>query len=70
MGMGFDSKCNLPLLPSCQGSSFTLGHEISLFGGIQHSPVNGRSAASCNFGVLAEDVHTSYSTILCDLLLT
>ena len=36
------------------------------FGGIQHSPVNGRSVVSCNFGVLTgEDVHMYfYSTIL------
>ena len=35
------------------------------FGEIQHSPVNGCSAASCNFGVLTEDECTSfYSAIL------
>ena len=36
------------------------------FGGIQHSPVDGCSVASCNFGVLVgEDEHMSfYSTIL------
>ena len=36
------------------------------FGGIQHSPINCSSAASCNLGVLAgEDEHKSfYSTIL------
>ena len=28
-GMGFDSKCELPLLPSCWGFSFALGHEVS-----------------------------------------
>ena len=54
----------LPLLPSCCGT-FALGYEISFFGGIQHSPVDGCSAVSCNFGVLAGDEHTSfYSTIL------
>ena len=57
----------LPLLPSCWGFSFALGSEVSFFGGgIQHSLVNGYSAASCNFGVLTgEDKHTSfYSAIL------
>ena len=50
-----------PLLPSCWRFSFALGHEVSYFGGIQHSPVNGCSAASCNFGVLAgEDERTSF----------
>ena len=28
-GMGFDSKCELPLLPSCWGFSFALGHGVS-----------------------------------------
>ena len=47
-----------PLLPSCWGFSFALGHGVSFFGGTQHSPVDGCSAVSCNFGVLAgEDEH-------------
>ena len=56
----------LPLLPSYWGFSFALGCGVSLFGVIQHSRVNGYSATSCNFGVLAgEDGHTSfYSAIL------
>ena len=49
-----------PLLLSCCGFSFALGHGISFFGGIQHSPVDGCSAVSCNFGVIAgEDKRTS-----------
>ena len=49
----------LPLLPSFWGCLFALGHGISFFGRIQHSPANGCSAVSCNFGVLAgEDEHT------------
>ena len=54
-----------PLPPSCWGVSFALGHGVSFFGGIQHSPVDGCSAASCNFGVLTRvDERTSfYSTI-------
>ena len=55
-----------PLLLSFWGFSFALGCGVSFFGGIQHFPVDGCSAASCNFGVLAgEDEHMSfYSTIL------
>ena len=45
----FDSK---PLLPSCWGFCFAFGCGVSFFGGIQHSPVNGCSAMSGNFGVL------------------
>ena len=54
----------LTLLWSLRGFSFVLRHGISLFGGIQHSPMDGCSAASCNFGVLAGDECLSfYSTI-------
>ena len=42
-----------PLLPSCWGFSFALGHGVSFFGGIQHSLVNAFSAASCSFGDLS-----------------
>ena len=59
-GMRLDSKHNLPLLMSCWGFFFALGCKVSFFGGIQHSPVDGYSAASCNFGVLAEDESTSF----------
>ena len=45
-----------PLLPSGWGFSFALGWGVSSFGGIQHCPVDGCSAASCNFGVLAEEL--------------
>ena len=37
VGMAFDSKHDLCLLPSCWGFSFVLGHGVSFFGGIQHS---------------------------------
>ena len=38
---------------------------VSFFGGIQHSPVNGCSAASCNLGVLTgEDENIFYSQLL------
>ena len=43
-----------PLLPSYWGFPFAPGHGVSFLGGIQHSPVNGCSEASCNFGVLQE----------------
>ena len=50
---------------SCWGLSFALGRGLSFFSGIQHSPVDGCSAVSCNSGVLTEDGHTSfYSAIL------
>ena len=62
VSMGFDSKCNFTpptillglFLCPCMCGIFFLG-------GIQHSPVNGCSAASCNFGVLAgEDERMSF----------
>ena len=54
-----------PLLISCWDFSFALGRGESFFGGIQHSPLNGCSAASCNFGVhTGEDEWTFfYSSI-------
>ena len=55
----------LPLLPSCRGFSFALGIGVSFFGGIQHSPADDYSAASCNFGVLAGegDCMSFYSAV-------
>ena len=55
-----------PLLLSCLVFSFALGHGISFFGGIQHSPVDGCSAPSCNFGLLPgeDEGRTFYSSIL------
>ena len=55
-----------PFLSSCWGFSFARGHGVSFFGGIQYSPVNKSSTASCNLGVLTgEDEHKSfYSAIL------
>ena len=44
-----------PLLPLSWGFAFTLGLGVSLFGEIQHSPVDSCPAVSCSFGVLAED---------------
>ena len=49
-----------PLLLSCWGFSFALGHGVSYFGGIQCFPVDD-SVVTCNFGVLAgEDECTSF----------
>ena len=68
VGMVFDSKrdCAPPII--LWGFSFALGHTVLFFFfyGIQHSPVDGCSAASCAFGVLAgEGERTSfYSTTL------
>ena len=52
-----------PFLPSCWAFSFALRCGVSFYGGIQHSPVDSCSAASCNFEVLTEDERMSYSTI-------
>ena len=65
--MEFDYKCDFAhctILLVLLLFLWTWG--ISFFGGIQHSPVNGCSGVSCNFGVLAgENEQTSfYSTIL------
>ena len=56
----------LPFLLSCWGFSFAFGCGLSLFfGGIQHSPVDGCSAASCNFGVLTgEDESASFYSVI------
>ena len=56
--MGFDSKCDfIPptvfLEPLLLPESFALGLGASFFGGIQHSPIDGCLAVSCNFGDLA-----------------
>ena len=55
-----------PLLPSCWGFSFALACGVSFFSGIQHFPVDGCSAVSCNFGVLTGERECTffYSTIL------
>ena len=53
------------LLPSCWGFSFTLGHGVSFFDGIQHSPADSCSAVSCSFGVPSgEDERTSFCSVM------
>ena len=66
VGMGFDSKCDFAPPTILLGILLCPWMWGIFFGGIQHSPVDGCSAVSCNFGVLSgEDEHTSfYSTIL------
>ena len=56
----------MPLQSSCCVFSFAIGRGVSFFSGIQHSPVDVRSATSGDFDVLpGEDEYTSfYSTIL------
>ena len=72
--MGFDSKCNFAPPTIFWGFSFALGRGVlgrgvSFFEGIQHSPVNGCSVASCNFGVLAgEDKCMSFYSSICDIV--
>ena len=54
-----------PFLPSCWGFSFALRCRVSFFGGIQHSPVDSCSAASCNFEVLTGgDERMSFYSII------
>ena len=58
---GLILNVSLPLLPSCWGFSFALGHGVTFFGEIQYSPVDGCSSVSCSFGVLTgEDERTSF----------
>ena len=65
-GIGLDSKRDFAPLLSCWGLFFAPGHGVSFFGGIQHSPVDGYSAASCNFGVLAgADEHMFFCHLDC-----
>ena len=60
---GYEVWLNMivPFLPTCWGSSFALGCRVSFFSGIQHSPVDGCSAASWGFAVLTgEDENMSF----------
>ena len=58
---GLILNVNSPFLSSCWGFSFALACGVSFFGWIQHSLVDGCSAASYNFGGLkGEDEYTSF----------
>ena len=63
--MGCDSKHDFTP-PNILLELLLLGHGVYFFGGIQHSPVNGCSEASCTLRVFPEeDERTSfYSAIL------
>ena len=66
---GFDSKCDFApptILLGLLLCSWMWGIFFFFFGRFQHSPIDGCSAASCNFGVLTGvDEYTSfYSAIL------
>ena len=66
---GFDYKCDFAPPTILLGLLLCPWKWCIFLGGIQHSPVDGCSAASCNFGALTGDEHTSfYSTILCGML--
>ena len=54
-GMGFDSKHDFAPPTIFLGLLLYPWTWCIFFGGIQHFPVNGCSAVSCNFGVLTED---------------
>ena len=57
-GVWFYYDCTL--LPCHYSFLFVFGHGISFFGGFRHPPVNSCSTASCYFGALAGDEHTSF----------
>ena len=61
LGMGSDFYHDCIPQPSHCGFSFIFGHRVSFFSGFPHLPVNGRSVASCDFGVLKEgNEHMSF----------
>ena len=64
--MRFDSKCNIAASNVLLWLLLSPERRISFFfGGIQQSPVDGCSAASCNFGVLAgEDECMSFYKLM------
>ena len=53
----------LPFIPSCWDFSFAFGCEVSFSGGIQHSPVDGCSSASCNLEFLQDETSACPSTL-------
>ena len=63
--MRFDFKCDSSILLWLLLCPWSWG---IFFGGFQHSPLDGCSAASFNFGVLTgEDEHTSFILLLLHL---
>ena len=55
MGMAFDSKCDFAFPAALLELLLCPWIWGVLFGGIQHSPVDGCSAVSCNFGILKRE---------------
>ena len=63
VSMEFASKHDFTLSTVLLGRFLCPWTWVSFFGGIQHSPVDGCSAASCNFGVLVEKMSGCPSTL-------
>ena len=61
--IGFDFNMTEPLLPSHR-YFLVLGCQVSFFGGSQHPPVEGCSAANCKFGALTGEDEPFYSVLL------
>ena len=65
-GMRFDFKCDFTPPTVLLGLLLCSWSEVSFFGGIPHSHVDGCSAARCNFGIFAgEDEYTSFCSTIC-----
>ena len=56
--MGFYFIVIVPCLPSCC-SFFVFGCGVYFFGVFHHLPVDGCTAAGCDFSALTQDEHTS-----------
>ena len=63
-GIGYDFTVVVPLLPSHCGGFFVFGRGGSFFFGGFSCPLNGCSIASCEFGALTGDEHTSFYSIV------
>ena len=62
-GLGFDSKCDFAPPTILLGLLLCPWMWGIFFGGIQHSPADGCSAVSCNFGVLQEKMSACPCTL-------
>ena len=70
VGMQSDSKCDLIIPTILLGLLLCPWKSVSFINGLQHSPVNGCSAKTCNFGVLAgeDECMSFYSIILSGII--
>ena len=67
--MGFDSKCNFAPPAILLGPLLCPWTWGIFFGGVPHSPVDGRFTESCSLGVLAgEDDHMSFYSAVFPLI--